>query len=36
MGSEEKAREEVGCGGNEAVEMKEWSHKVGRNNDRKN
>ena len=26
-----KAREEVGCGGNEDVKMDEWSHQAGQN-----
>ena len=31
LGSEESTREEVGCGGNEDVEMDEWSHQAGQN-----
>ena len=27
----ERTREEVGCGGNENVEMDEWSHQGGQN-----
>ena len=34
--SEENAREEVGCDGNEDVEMDDWSHKAKRNTERKN
>ena len=30
MGSEESAKEEVGCGENEDVEMATWSHKDGK------
>ena len=33
MGSEQRAREEVGCGGNDDVDV--WSHKVGQNMERK-
>ena len=29
MYSEERTREEVGCGGNEDVMMDEWSHQAG-------
>ena len=28
MGSEERIREEVGCGGNEDDKMDEWSHQA--------
>ena len=31
LGSEESAREEVGCGGNEDVKMDVWSHQAGQN-----
>ena len=31
MGSEERTRYEVGCGGNEDVKMDEWSHQAGQN-----
>ena len=30
-GSEESSREDVGCGGNEDVEMSEWSHRAEEN-----
>ena len=31
LGSEESAKEEVGCGGHEDVKMDEWSHQAGQN-----
>ena len=31
VGSEESTIEEVGCGGNEDVEVDEWSHQAGQN-----
>ena len=31
MASEESTRKEVGCGGNEDVEMDEWSQQAGKN-----
>ena len=31
MGSAESTREEVGCGGNEDVDMDEWSDQAGQN-----
>ena len=31
LGSEERTREEVGCGGNDDVKMDEWSHQAGQN-----
>ena len=34
MCSEKSAREDVGCGGNEDVEMDMWSHKAGQNLER--
>ena len=31
MGSEERTREEVECGGHEDVKMDEWSHQAAQN-----
>ena len=31
LGSEERTREEVGCGGNEDVKMDDWIHQAGPN-----